>query len=362
MTFFKKEKNITKEDLIETLKKVRNPIRKQDIYSAGMVKLATVCDNIAKVQVELTPQDEAIKDKIKVDIEEQLFPLGLKEFKIEWTTAHHEPPHEAASYVGVQIKHVIAVASGKGGVGKSTVAANLAVALSKMGAKTGLLDADIYGPSVPLLMQKVGVHPEGTPQNKMLPIEGYGLKLMSVGFIAEPGQAIIWRGPMIHKLLQEFFQKVEWGELDYLVIDLPPGTGDTQLSLSQLIPLAGAVVVTTPQDVALSDVEKCVSMFKRVNIPILGVVENMSYVQCKKGGEREEIFLRGGGEKAAKKGGCDFLGALPLKTSICEGGDRGTPFVYENEKSEESQSMLKIAQTVKEKLQQPQTTIKISRV
>ena len=362
MVFFKKEKNITKEDLIEALKKVRNPIRKQDIYSAGMVKIATICDNVAKVQLLLTPQDEAIADKLKKDIEEQLFPLGLKEFKIEWTTSRHEPPREAASYIGSEIKHVIAVASGKGGVGKSTVAANLAVALSKTGAKTGLLDADIYGPSVPLLMQKVGVHPEANSENKMLPIEGYGLKLMSVGFIAEPGQAIILRGPIIHKLLSEFFQKVEWGELDYLVIDVPPGTGDTQLSLSQLVPLSGSVIVTTPQDVALSDVEKCVSMFKRVNIPILGVVENMSYYQCKKCGEREEIFLHGGGEKAAKKWGCDFLGALPLKTSICEGGDRGTPFVYENEKSEESQSMLQIAKTVQEKVKKPQPPIKISKI
>ena len=334
---------VTKEQLIESLKKVRNPIRQKDIYTAGMVKTASVCDNVAKVQVELSPQDEAIREKLQTNIEDELFPLGLKEFKVELTSQPKAPIKTVAESVETQIQHVIAVASGKGGVGKSTVAANLALALSKRGAKTGLLDADIYGPSIPLLMQKVGAHPEGNTEGKIVPLENYGLKLMSVGFIAEPGQAIIWRGPMVHKLLEEFLKKVSWGTLDYLVIDLPPGTGDIQLSLSQLIPLSGAVIVTTPQDIALADVEKCVAMFKKVNVPILGIIENMSYYICPKCGDRAEIFNHGGGEKAAQKWGHPFLGSIPLKTSIRVGGDAGTPFVFESADSEESKSMLSIA-------------------
>ncbi len=352
---------ITKEQLVESLKKVRNPIVQKDIYSAGMVKIASVCDDVAKVRVELSPQDEAIREKLETDIENQLFPLGLKEFKVEFISQPKAAVKSVAQQIETQIKHVIAVASGKGGVGKSTVAANLALALSKEGTKVGLLDADIYGPSIPLLMQKVGAHPEANAEGKILPIENYGLKIMSVGFIAKPGEAIVWRGPMVHKLLEEFFRKVAWGNLDYLIVDLPPGTGDTQLSLSQLIPLSGAVIVTTPQDVALSDVEKCVAMFRKVNIPILGIVENMSYYVCPKCGDRAEIFNHGGGEKAAQKWGYSFLGSIPLKTSIRVGGDQGTPFVSEDSQSEESKSMLSIASNLRQHLTS-QKVVKIQKI
>ena len=214
------------------------------------------------------------------------------------------------------IKNVIAVGSGKGGVGKSTVATNLALALHQQGLKVGLLDADIYGPSVPMMLGVCGEEPQANQEGGILPIEAHGIKTMSIGFIAKETQAIIWRGPMIHKMLDEFISRVAWGELDYLIVDLPPGTGDAQLSLSQLIPLTGAVVVTTPQEVALADVRRAVQMFKKVEIPLLGVIENMSYYSCPTCHERADIFSSGGGEKAARLWETKFLGGIPLVQDV----------------------------------------------
>lgn len=225
------------------------------------------------------------------------------------------------------VKNIIAIASGKGGVGKSTVSANLAIALQQRGAKVGLLDADIYGPSIPLMLGVRMAHPQPTEDGQMAPVENYGIKLMSVGFIVKPGQAVVWRGPMIHKILSDFFNAVKWGELDYLLIDLPPGTGDAQLSLAQLIPLTGAVMVTTPQEVALSDVEKAVDMFKMVNIPILGVIENMSTFICPHCEKETAIFAKGGGKLSAQKWGAQLIGEIPLYPEIREGGDVGKPVV-----------------------------------
>ncbi|MBI2027206.1 MAG: Mrp/NBP35 family ATP-binding protein [Deltaproteobacteria bacterium] len=341
---------ITKEHILSALEKVKSPLSLHSILEGQYLKNVSVCDNIAKLNFELHPHEQGIQKSLESQINTALTPLGLKEYKVEFSILDGKHPPAVAASVESHMKSVIAVASGKGGVGKSTVAANLAVALAKLGFQTGLLDADIYGPSIPLLMKKVGSQPLATPQGKIVPLENYGLKLMSVGFVTEPGQAIVWRGPMIHKLLEEFFKKVEWGDLDYLVIDLPPGTGDTQLSLSQLIPLSGAVIVTTPQDVALADVEKCVKMFEKVHIPILGIVENMSYYLCSRCGERDEIFSHGGGQKAAEKWGYHYLGAIPLKTQIREGGDSGLPFVEQNLNSQESQAILEIAKQLKDRV------------
>ncbi len=235
---------------------------------------------------------------------------------------------EAQSTLLQGVLNTIAVASGKGGVGKSTVSANLAVALMRTGARVGLMDADVYGPSIPKLMGVVGAHQQ-TESGKMIPPEQYGIKIMSMGFFLPKGDAVIWRGPMLHKMIQEFLGHVEWGELDYLVIDLPPGTGDVQLSLCQSIPLTGAVIVSTPQDLALEVASKAILMFRKLKTPILGIIENMSYHYCSHCGQREDIFGHGGAREASEKTDIPFLGEIPLDTHIRVSSDGGRPVALE---------------------------------
>ena len=243
------------------------------------------------------------------------------------------------------VKHIIAVASGKGGVGKSTVSANLSVALAQTGAKVGLMDADIYGPNIPMMM---GVpEPPEKEGDKIKPAQAHGVKIISMGFFVPEETAIVWRGPMVHTAIQQFFRDVLWGELDYLLVDLPPGTGDAQLSLSQIVPLTGVVTVTTPQEVALYDVRKGLMMFKKVNVPLLGVIENMSFFVCGHCGERTEIFSFAGGERAAQKFDIPFLGRIPLDPAIREGGDAGMPIVV----SDPNSPLTKAFQGVAEALQ-----------
>jgi ATP-binding protein involved in chromosome partitioning len=244
------------------------------------------------------------------------------------------------------VKNIIAVAAGKGGVGKSTVATNLAASLYLDGALVGLLDADIYGPSVPQMMGTPDVAAGADVGNKITPAVHHGMKVISVGFFVERGGAVIWRGPMVHKLLQQFLEDVAWGELDYLVVDLPPGTGDAQLSLSQLIPITGAVMVTTPQEVSIIDVEKAMAMWKRVEVPVLGVVENMSSYVCPSCGHEEEIFSRGGGRTLAKRENVPFLGEVPLHPTVRRGGDAGKPIVLADPDAAVSQTFRSIARQV----------------
>src|SRR5712691_12051962 len=234
------------------------------------------------------------------------------------------------------VKHLVAVTSGKGGVGKSTVATNLALALHMLGRRVGLLDADIYGPSIPIMM---GIKEIFDPNTTQWPLERYGLKLMSMGFWVKPETAMIWRGPMIHKYLTVFLTQIPWGELDYLVIDLPPGTGDAQLTLTQTAPLSGAVIVTTPQDVSLIDARKGLEMFKQVRVPVLGIVENMSYFQADDG-KRYEIFGSGGGKKLAESARVAFLGQLPIDPRVAECGDQGEPVVTKYADSAVAQAYL----------------------
>ncbi|RMH07097.1 MAG: ATP-binding protein [Nitrospirae bacterium] len=239
------------------------------------------------------------------------------------------------------VKYIIAISSGKGGVGKSTVAANLSVALTQLGAKVGLLDADIYGPNIPMMM---GVHAApGKEGDKIKPAQAYGVEVMSMGFFVPEDTAVVWRGPMVHTAIQQFFRDVLWGDLDYLLVDLPPGTGDAQLSLSQLIPLTGAVAVTTPQEVALHDVRKGLMMFTKVNVPLLGIIENMSYFVCGHCGTRTDIFSHAGGEQAAKKFNIPFLGRIPIDPAIREGGDCGVPIVVANPSSPQTQAFKDVA-------------------
>jgi len=239
------------------------------------------------------------------------------------------------------VKHTIAISSGKGGVGKSTVAVNLACALVKQGARVGLMDADMYGPNVPMMM---GVHKQPEQQDgKLLPAVSHGVKLISMGFFVPEETPLTWRGPMIHTAIQQFFRDVLWGDLDYLLVDLPPGTGDAQLSISQLVPLSGAVIVTTPQEVALHDSRKGLVMFQKVNVPILGIIENMSYYVCGKCGERTEIFSYGGGERAAEKLGLPFLGRIPIDPAIRVGGDSGMPIVVADPNSPQAKAFTAIA-------------------
>jgi len=254
------------------------------------------------------------------------------------------------------VRNTIAVASGKGGVGKSTVAANLALALQKSGSQVGILDADIYGPSIPTLFGLKEKQPAMDPEKrKIVPLEKFGLKIMSIGFLIRETDSVVWRGPMIHKMLQQFIEDVDWGDLDTLIIDLPPGTGDAQLSLSQLIPMSGAVVVTTPQDMALADVIRGVAMFKKVGVPILGVIENMSYFSCPHCDKRTEIFSHGGGKRMAEELKVPFLGELTLDPMTREGSDTGSPVVVQVPDSFQAKCFKEIAEKMKGELERVQT-------
>jgi ATP-binding protein involved in chromosome partitioning len=244
------------------------------------------------------------------------------------------------------VQHVVAVASGKGGVGKSTVAANLALSLHMLGRRVGLLDADIYGPSVPIMLGVTGTY---DPNNTAWPLERYGIKLMSMGFLVDPAKPVIWRGPMVHKYLTVFLTQIDWGQLDYLVVDLPPGTGDAQLTMTQTVPLSGAVIVTTPQDVSLIDARKGLEMFREVQVPVLGIVENMSYF-VGEDGKRYEIFRHGGGRKLAEAAGVPFLGEVPLDPRVAESGDSGEPIVRRYPDAPVAKSYLELARTVAEQL------------
>lgn len=276
------------------------------------------------------------------NITSALTAAGAKKVEIDEkvVTAYQPPASDKALLPGV--KNIIAVAAGKGGVGKSTVATNLALTLKAMGAKVGILDADVFGPSLPTMLGEPESPPGAAEGEKIIPAVHHGIKVISVGFFTDAKEAVVWRGPMVHKLLQQFLGDVNWGELDYLICDLPPGTGDVQLSLSQLIPITGAVMVTTPQEVSLIDVVKGISMFNKVEIPLLGVVENMSYYECSKCGNHDEIFSHGGGKRLAGEIDVPFLGELPLDARIRFGGDTGVPIVVSAPESEHAKRFSEI--------------------
>jgi ATP-binding protein involved in chromosome partitioning len=318
--------------------------------------------------VRLAQGDAAVAERIKADAEAALRALPGVE-RVEVAVARpgqaapglrvvgQKAPPAAAAAGGVDAglvpgaRHIVAVASGKGGVGKSTVAVNLAAALARLGASVGLLDADIYGPSIPLMMGLAGERPAFDPgRQQLLPFERYGVRFMSLGFLVEADSAVIWRGPLVMKAVEQLLRDVDWGDLDVLVVDMPPGTGDVQLTLSQRVRLAGALIVTTPQDVALADAIKGVAMFRKVNVPVLGLVENMSYFTCPACGARSEIFGHGGGRAQAKRLGVPFLGEVPLDPAVREHGDAGRPTVDAAPDSPQARAFLELGRAVQERL------------
>ncbi len=334
--------SIPQESVINALKTVQDPDLHKDLVTLGLIKNLKIDGSKVSVTVELTTPACPLKGKIKSDVETALRSVsGVKDIDVQMT-ANVRSTFSPDKKMIQGIKNVISVASGKGGVGKSTVSVNLAVSLAKTGASIGLMDADIYGPNIPLM---VGL--SGKPKiegNRMIPSEKYGVKVMSMGFLVPEDQPLIWRGPMLHGAIQQFLADVMWGDLDYLIVDLPPGTGDVQLSLSQIVPMTGSVFVTTPQAVSLQDVRKGIAMFQKVRVPILGLIENMSYFICSHCHERTEIFSHGGGKLAAEKLGIKFLGEIPIDTRVREGGDMGKPIVIQEPDSEVSQRFLQIAE------------------
>jgi len=344
--------SISEEQVRDALRTVRYPGFSRDIVSFGLVKGINIDDGEVKVQLALATNDPNIPATIKNDAERVLGALtGVRSAKV--LIDIHAPPGGAGAPVGAQrilgIKHVIAIASGKGGVGKSTVAANIAVALEQTKARVGLCDCDIYGPSI-ALMFGTRERPTATDENKIIPIEQYNLKLMSMGFLLDDASPAILRGPMVTRYTQQFLRQVEWGELDFLVLDLPPGTGDIQLTIVQTVALSGAVIVTTPQEVALIDARKAATMFEKVNVPVLGLVENMSYFVSPSDHTRYDIFGSGGGEREAKRLRVPLLGQIPIDIATREAGDRGEPIVAEDAQSPAAQEFMKVAARIREAL------------
>jgi ATP-binding protein involved in chromosome partitioning len=337
----------TQEQVLEALKKVRFPGLSRDIVSFGFVRDIKVEGANISFTIHFQSENPNVGQQLARDSEAAVRAIGgVENVRVNLEIAQRQMPGpvsagQASILEGVRYK--IAVASGKGGVGKSTVSTNLSLSLRALGYSVGLLDADIYGPSQQMML---GI--EGRPQiderdEKIVPMENHGVKTMSLGLITDPDTPVIWRGPMVMKALDQFLTDVKWGELDFMVIDLPPGTGDAQLTLTQKVPLTGAVIVTTPQDVALIDARKGLAMFRKVNVPVLGIVENMSYYICKHCGERTEIFGHGGGRKTAEMLGVPFLGEVPIDPKVVVGGDTGEPIVVMDPESSAAQAFRDIA-------------------
>jgi len=330
---------------LAALRKVMDPEIHRDVVSLGMVKDLRVEGDAVSLTVELTTPACPLKDAIGKDVEAALRAAGAKRVELRFGAQVRGAPGVAQSQLTPGVKNIILVGAGKGGVGKSTVAVNLAVALAKLGARVGILDADIYGPSIPILTG-VTERPTSRDGQKLDPLHGHGVSVMSIGFLVDPEQALIWRGPMVTGALIQLLRDVSWGELDYLVLDLPPGTGDVPLTLAQNIRAAGVVLVSTPQDVALADVIRAKLMFDKVSIPVLGIVENMSSFVCPHCRKETDIFAHGGARTAAEKLGIRFLGEVPIDLAIREGGDHGVPVVSGHPDSPQAQAFFTVARNV----------------
>jgi ATP-binding protein involved in chromosome partitioning len=321
---------ITEAAVLDALRTVQEPELGGDLVARNMIKDLVIDGADVALTIELTTPACPLKDQIESEVRLALDPVGVEGLAIAWGATVRRATPRTPEQILPGVKNVIAVASGKGGVGKSTVSVNLAVALARAGAAVGLLDADITGPNIPMMLGVEG-QPTSNADNKIVPLERHGVKVISIQFFVPEGQPIVWRGPLIGGAISQFLRDVDWGELDYLVVDLPPGTSDAQLTLAQAVPISGTVLVTTPQDVALSDVTKALAMLQRLNVPIIGIVENMSAFICPHCGEATEIFGRGGGERFAQQHGIDFLGKIPLDVTVRQGGDVGVPAVAQRE-------------------------------
>jgi len=320
------------EKVIEVLKTVNDPDLNKNIVSLGFVKNMKVDNGNVSYDVELTTPACPVKEQLKTECETKTRAVdGVTSVNVNMTAVVRASHHDQPVLPGV--KNIIAVASGKGGVGKSTVSTNLAIALKLSGASVGLMDADVYGPSIPQMLGIPITSPKAGADNKFFPHEKYGMKVVSAAFLTKQGQPLMLRGPMLGGIIQQFLQNVEWGDLDYLVIDLPPGTGDVQLTLTQKAPLSGAVVVTTPQEVSLIDADKGVKMFQQVKVPLLGIVENMSYFICDGCDKKHFIFSSGGGKKLAENFNIPYLGEIPIISKVVEGGDSGVPILMSDPES-----------------------------
>jgi len=361
---------ITKEQVLAALAGVEDPAQGRDVVSLGMVSGVVVRDGNVGFALEIDPREAAAKEPLRVTCERAVTALAGVTSVTAVLTAERsggaagpgappprsaaaprsQPPHGHESRGAVPgIAAIVAVASGKGGVGKSTTSVNLALALTALGQRVGLLDADIYGPSQPRMLGITG-KPRSPDGKKLLPMENYGVRVMSMGFLVDEDAPMIWRGPMVQSALQQMLGDVAWGELDVLVVDLPPGTGDAQLTMAQRVPLAGAVIVSTPQDIALLDARKALNMFRKVDVPVFGIVENMSYFLCPSCGHRAEIFSHGGARQTAERYGVDFLGEIPLDLTIREHTDAGRPPVVSQPDGPQAAAYLAIAREVIAKL------------
>lgn len=335
-----------KEAALEALKKVMDPELRRDIVSLSMVKDLKVEGTAVSLKVELTTPACPLKETIGRDVEGALRAAGASRVEIAWGAQVRSAPGVSQAALTPGVKNIVLVGAGKGGVGKSTVAINLAVALQRLGAQVGLLDADIYGPSIPLLSGTLGQRPGSRDGKQLDPLSAHGLRIMSIGSLVDPDQALIWRGPMVTSAVLQLLKDVSWGELDYLVLDLPPGTGDIPLTLAQNVRAAGVVLVSTPQDVALADVIRAKLMFDKVSIPVLGIVENMSSFVCPHCQKETNIFDHGGARKAAERMGIRFLGEIPLDLRIRQSGDEGVPVTVGDPDGPQARAFVAMAQNV----------------
>jgi ATP-binding protein involved in chromosome partitioning len=330
--------------ILDALKVVRDPDLNQDIVSLGFIKDLTIDGSRVSFAIELTTPACPVKDQMRDQARAAVSRVpGVTDVQVQMTARVREAIGvDGARQPVTGVKNIIAVGAGKGGVGKTTVAVNLAIALAKHGSRVGIIDGDIYGPNVPIMLgMKSQLVTDG---QKIVPAERYGLQVVSMGFLTGDDAPIIWRGPMLHSALQQFFREVRWTDLDYLVVDMPPGTGDVALSLSQTVPTAGAIVVTTPQQVSLADSRRAVAMYKKLNIPTLGIVENMSYFVCPGCSHEADIFGNGGGERMASDLGVPFLGRIPIYQPIREGGDSGVPLTVSEPDSPAAKAFMAAAE------------------
>ncbi len=345
----KNREGVTEQQVMAALGRVQEPELHKDLVTLNMVKNVQIQDGKVSFTIVLTTPACPLRSQIQSEAQAAVMAIpGVTSVDVKFDSSV-PTDRRLTGMLDIGARNAIAVASGKGGVGKTTAAVNLAVSLRQMGAIVGLMDADVYGPNIPLMMG-INERPRSRDGKRILPLENYGVKLMSMGFLIPEGTALIWRGPMLHSAIRQFLTDVEWGDLDYLVIDLPPGTGDAALSLAQSLPLTGAVIVTTPQPVALSDVARGIEMFKHLDVPVLGVIENMSYFIAPDTGHRYDIFGSGGGEAMARHTGVPFLGAIPIDQRIREGGDTGLPIVHAQPDSPAALAFKQIAQNLAAKI------------